>query len=94
MHREMRIKMPEEIFIVLKKDDRELSGEILQKAAIQYYIEKELSLERAAFMCGLSRMEFIDVLYRLHVPIFDYSEEDLEEIHRERDEILERVRVK
>ena len=94
MLREMRIKVPEEIYIVLKKNTNELSWDILQKAAIQYYIEKKLSLEKAASMCGMSRMDFIDILFHLNIPIFDYSDDDLEEIHSEREKILERIQKK
>jgi predicted HTH domain antitoxin len=90
MNIEMTIEIPEDIFMVLKKDKDDLKQDIMQKAAIQFYLEKKLSLERAAIMCRLSRMEFIDILSHMGIPIFDYSNEDLVEIHRESEKILEK----
>ena len=89
MHKEMKIKMPEEIYLILKKNAVELGKDLLLKAAIQYYVQKQLSLARAGNMCGLSRLEFIDVLNSLNIPIFDYSLEDINEIHEESSKIVE-----
>lgn len=91
MHKEMKIKMPEEVYLILKKNAVELGKDLLLKAAIQYYVQNKLSLARAANMCGLSRMEFIDVLNSLDIPIFDYSLEDINEIHEESSKIVERI---
>ena len=91
MLKEMKIKMPEEIYLLLKKSTVELAKDLLLKAAIQYYVQDQLSLARAANMCGLSRLEFIDILNSLNVPVFNYSLEDIEEIHEESSKIVERV---
>ena len=42
-------------------------------------------------MCGLSRLEFIDVLNSLDIPIFDYSLEDINEIHEKSSKVVERI---
>jgi predicted HTH domain antitoxin len=91
MHKEMKIKMPEEIYLLLKKNTVELAKDLLLKAAIQYYAQDQLSLARAANMCGLSRLEFIDILNSLNIPVFNYSLEDIDEIHEESSKIVERV---
>ncbi len=91
MHKEMKIKMPEEIYLILKKNAVELGRDLLLKAAIQYYVQNQLSLARAANMCGLSRLEFIDVLNSLNIPVFNYSMEDIDEIHEESSKIIESI---
>jgi len=69
-----------------------LGEDLLLKAAVQYYIQNQLSLARAANMCGLSRLEFIDVLNSLNILVFNYPMEDIEEIHEESSKIVERIR--
>ena len=91
MYKEMKVKMPEEIYLILKKNELELGKDLLLKAAIQYYIQNQLSLARAANMCELSRLEFIDVLNSLNIPVFNYSLEDIDEIHEESSRIVERT---
>jgi predicted HTH domain antitoxin len=91
MYKEMKVKMPEEIYLILKKNEAELGKDLLLKAAIQYYIQDQLSLARASNMCGLSRLEFIDVLNSLNIPVFNYSLEDIDEIHEESSRIVERT---
>jgi predicted HTH domain antitoxin len=91
MLKEMKIKMPEEIYLLLKKNKVELAKDLLLKAAIQYYVQDQLSLARAANMCGLSRLEFIDILNSLNIPVFNYTMEDIDEIHEESSKIVERV---
>jgi predicted HTH domain antitoxin len=83
--------MPEEIYLILKKDEVELGKDLLLKAAIQYYVQDQLSLARAANMCGLSRLEFIDVLNTLNIPVFNYSLEDINEIREESSKIIKRT---
>ena len=87
----MKLKLPEEIYLVLKKNEVEMGKDLLLKAAIQYYLQNQLSLARAANLCGLSRMEFIDVLKSLHIPVFNYSLEDINEIHEESAKIIEKT---
>jgi predicted HTH domain antitoxin len=91
MYKEMKIKLPEEIYLILKKNEYEMGADLLLKAAIQYYTLNQLSLARAANMCGLTRMEFIDVLNSIKIPVFNYSLEDIDEIHEESRKILERI---
>ncbi len=91
MLKEMKIVLPEEIFLLLKKSGLQLKKDLLLKAAIQYYSMNQLSLARAADMCGLSRVAFIDVLNELNIPVFDYSAGQLDEIHEESAQLLERL---
>jgi len=89
MYREMKIRLPEEIYLILKKNEYEMGADILLKASIQYYMMNQLSLERAANMCGLTRMEFIEVLNSINIPVFNYALDDVDEIHEESRKILE-----
>jgi predicted HTH domain antitoxin len=88
MLKEMKLELPEEIYLVLKKNEVELAKDLLVKAAIQYYTLNQLSLARAATMCGLSRLEFIDLLNSMNIPVFNDSIEDVDEIHEESEKIL------
>ncbi len=70
MQREMKIHIPDEIYIDLQMTEDELEQDLLQGAAIRYFLEKKLSLEQAAVLCGVSRIEFNNILYHRHIPFY------------------------
>ena len=45
--------------------------------AVKLYEVGEVSLGQVAKLAGLSKRAFMDVLGRYHVPVFDYSPDDL-----------------
>jgi hypothetical protein len=48
-----------------------------------HYKKRMLSLGKAADLAGMSRFEFIDYLRFNDEPVFEYTDEELEEIKRE-----------
>ena len=47
--------------------------------AVKLYEVGKVSLGQAAKLAGFSKRAFIDVLGRYHVPIFDYTPEELQQ---------------
>ena len=79
----MTIDVPYDVFIHLHKSRAEAARDIQRQAAIRYYTTRRLSLGKAAEMAGMTRFEFIDYLRFNDVPIFDYTEDELAEIHED-----------
>jgi predicted HTH domain antitoxin len=46
-------------------------------AAIVYFQDKKLSLGKAAELAGMNRLNFMDILSRQGIVIFDYDESEL-----------------
>ncbi len=77
------MKIPREVIVNLHKTSIEAGEDIRQQAAIRYYKKRKLSLGKAADLAGLSRFEFIDFLRFNDEPIFNYSDEELDEIEQD-----------
>lgn len=71
------IDIPDEIFISLKETPAELAHDIRLAAAVRFYELGKLSSGRAAELAGLSRVNFLHVLGRYGVPIFEMTQEEL-----------------
>jgi len=80
---EVKIKVPHEVLINLHKSLGEFAEDIRQQAAIRYYKKRLLSLGKAADLAGLSRFEFIDYLRFNGESVFEYTDEELEEIQKD-----------
>ena len=70
----------ENILLSLKETKDEFTKELLYSAALLLYRKKKLSLGKAAELAGYDRITFIEKLQKEDEYIFDYSEEELEEI--------------
>lgn len=77
----MTIQMPYDVFIHLHKTRAEAAQDIQRQAAIRYYKTRALSLGKAADLAGMTRFEFIDYLRFNSEPIFEYTDDELTEIH-------------
>lgn len=53
--------------------------EVQMLLAIKLYETERVSLGQAAKLAGYSKRAFIEILGRQHVPVFNYSPEDLRE---------------
>ncbi len=84
---EVKIKVPQEVLLNLHKSLGEAAKDIGRQAAIRYYKKRMLSLGKAADLAGMSRFEFIDYLRFNDEPIFEYTDEELEEIKRDAAEL-------
>lgn len=68
--------LPDGTFAALRKDPREMEGDLRMAAAAKWYELGLISQERGAELAGLTRQEFMHALSRLGVSPF---QEDLDE---------------
>ena len=73
------IPINDEIFFVLKKDIRDIQADFMQSLAIQYFKERRLGLGMAAQMAGLQKNEFVALLSRHNIDIYQYTDEELQD---------------
>ena len=70
----------ENILLSLKENKDDFLKEILFSSALQLYRKKKLSLGKAAELAGYSKIEFIEKLNEEKEFIFDYDDDELNEI--------------
>lgn len=70
----------EDILLSVRETKKEFTKEVLFLSALFFYKKRKLSLGKAAELAGYSRIEFIEKLQRENEDIFDYNEEELDEI--------------
>jgi len=70
----------ENILLSVKETKEEFTKEILFLSALFFYRKRRLSLGKAAELAGYSRVEFIEKLQKEDEYIFDYNQEELDEI--------------
>jgi predicted HTH domain antitoxin len=71
------ITVPETLLAALRKAPHELAQEIRIAAAIHWYQQGLISMERAAEAAGMSRAAFLSELARRRVDVFSIDEQDL-----------------
>jgi predicted HTH domain antitoxin len=77
---EISFSIKENILLSVKETKAEFTHEILYLSALYFYRKKKLSLGKAAELAGYKKIEFIEKLQRENEFIFDYSEEEIDEI--------------
>ncbi len=89
MSRLVNITFPvkEDILLSIRETKNEFIKEILFLSALSLYKKRRLSLGKAAELAGYSRIGFIEKLQREDEDIFDYNEEELDEIFEDRKKI-------
>jgi predicted HTH domain antitoxin len=70
----------ENILLSLKENKDDFLKEILFSSALQLYRKKKLSLGKAAELAGFSKIEFIEKLNAEEEFVFDYNDDELNEI--------------
>jgi predicted HTH domain antitoxin len=73
----VEISVPDSLLAALRKAPHELGPEIRLAAAIHWYQQAAVSMERAAEMAGLGRAEFLAELARRRVDVFVVDDTDL-----------------
>ena len=71
--RSVTIKLPVEVFSILKKTPDDFTNELRLTAAVKWYEMGLISQEKAAEVAGISREEFIFSLKRFGVSPFQYT---------------------
>lgn len=79
----LTIELPEGAFSALRRSPQEFAKEMRIAAAVQWYAQQQISQEKAAEIAGLSRVEFLDELYRRRVSASQVTLQELiKEIER------------
>jgi predicted HTH domain antitoxin len=77
----------ENILLSLKESKDEFAKEILFFAALVHYRKRKLSLGKAAELAGCNKIEFIEKLQGEEEFIFDYTDEEIDEIYEDAEKI-------
>jgi len=82
MSRVINISFPvkEDILLSIRQTKDDFTKEVLFLSALFFYRKRKLSLGKAAELAGYSRIEFIENLKRENEAVFDYNEQELDEI--------------
>ncbi|MEA3308290.1 MAG: UPF0175 family protein [Chloroflexota bacterium] len=75
---EIKLNCPEGLAEAVRTTPAELETQIRLMAALKMFELGKLSSGKAAELAGLSRVEFLDVCGRYHVPLFNYPPPELE----------------
>ncbi|GJQ61089.1 MAG: hypothetical protein SCALA702_01420 [Melioribacteraceae bacterium] len=70
----------ENILLSVKESKEQFLNEMLYSAALAFYRRRKLSLGQAAEFAGFTKPEFIEKLKKENEHIFDFSEEEIDEI--------------
>jgi len=70
----------ENILLSLKETKNDFKNEIIYLSALYFYRKRRLSLGKAAELAGYNKIEFIEKLQREKEYIFDYNNEEIDEI--------------
>ena len=84
---EITIPVEKEILFSLKKSKEEFEKEAKFLIALSLYKKGKISLGKAAKLAGYSRIDFIHKLQFENEIIFDYSEEEIEEIIKDAEKL-------
>ena len=79
MTMKVTLEIPDDAFTVLRTDPDNFVKEIRLAAAVKWYELGKVSQSKAAELTGLSRQEFLDVLYRFNVSPFQVTPDELRE---------------
>lgn len=73
---QVQLTVPDSVLAALKKAPHEMAAEICLAAAIHWYQQSVLSMEKAAEVTGLTRGDFLAELACRRVDVFGVDDED------------------
>ena len=77
------IQVENSILVSLKTTGEQLALDMRMFAAITLYQKRRLSLGKAAQLAGMDRLRFIERLEDEQIPIFDYTDREMDEVYRD-----------
>ena len=83
------IPIDDEILFAVKKDIKHVQADFMQALAIHYFKERLLSLGLAARMAGMAKNNFVSLLSKHNVDIYQYTEDELQSEFKLVDKIAE-----
>lgn len=84
-----QIEIDNSILLSLKSSSEELAYKMKLYTAIALYQKRQLSLGKSAQLLGMDRLGFIELLKREDIPIFDYSDKEMNEVFDDADGLME-----
>ncbi|TVR62910.1 MAG: UPF0175 family protein [Candidatus Competibacteraceae bacterium] len=76
---QIAIDLPDEVFSARKQPPREFARQLRLAAAIHWYARGEISMEKAAMIAGLDRVDFLAALAAEQVEVFQVDLASLQE---------------
>lgn len=73
----LEVPLPDDVFAALRRSPDELAREMRLAAAIHWYQQGVVSMEKAASIAGLTRPDLLAELARRRVDVFQVDMEDL-----------------
>ena len=72
------IPIDDKILFALKKDVGNIQADFMESLAVQYFKDKLLGLGMASQMAGMQKNDFVALLSRQGVDIYQYTEDELQ----------------
>ncbi len=85
------VEIDDSILFSLKESKEELISQMKLYTAISLYRKNRLSLGKAAEFAGMSKLDFID-RFKQEAALFDYSDEVLESIQNDANELVTMIK--
>ena len=77
MIRQITISIPQEVLEIFDKSGSECARDVFETAVVKWYDDGKISSGKGAEFLGISRREFLDLLFRHNVSPFQYTPEEL-----------------
>ena len=74
------IPVDDEILFTLKMDINNIQADFMQSLAIRYFKEKRLGLGLASRMAGMDKNDFVHLLSKHNIDIYQYTDEELQQL--------------
>jgi len=84
-----QIEIDNSILLSLKASSEELAYKMKLYTAIALYQKRQLSLGKSAQFLGVDRLSFIEELKRENIPVFDYSNKEMNEVFDDADGLVD-----
>ena len=83
------IPIDDEILFAVKKDVKHVQADFMQTLAIHYFKEKILGLGLASRMAGMAKNDFVSLLSKYNIEIYQYTDDELKNEFNLADKIAE-----
>ncbi len=87
-----QIEVDNSILVSLKASSEELAYKMKLYTAIALYQKRQLSLGKSAQFVGMDRLSFIELLKQDDIPIFDYSNREMNEVFEDADDLVDMLK--
>jgi predicted HTH domain antitoxin len=77
MSRQVTVEVADDAVRLFGKDEKRFGREMYETAVVKWYDEGHISSGKGAELLGISRADFLEVLFRHQVSPFQYTPEEL-----------------